>query len=399
MRRNHANEFTNVGLNEFKKQTRNILNHVETLATFDGLDNVLGGSGPGCDVPSAVNLDVYWKYSRVSGKFPCVQQDTVACIYLNMRRNHANEFTNAGLNEFKKQTRNILNHVETLATFDGLDNVLGGSGPGCDVPSAGASLASSYSRTTRIYLDVFRNCFEFCGIKSHGECIRAFRVNLDVYWKYSWVSGKFPCVQQDTGSSPFIGGVRDSLDKRKLQPSVSSLCGSSASLPCRSSHASTNAVMITGTSYTYSDLGDCDCRCHYCEASFWYVERLKGRLHNRTPKYNLCCGGGRIQMQQSCEPPEYIKSLFENKHFMENIRAYTHMFAMTSFGAKVDESINAGFLQLYIYETDNEVQNRMDCFGGIDNSQLEPGIVEGGSRYMYAHYLDALAIFRKLGNP
>nr|GFB11246.1 helitron helicase-like domain-containing protein [Tanacetum cinerariifolium] len=230
-----------------------------------------------------------------------------ACIYLNMRRNHANEFTNASLNEFQKQTRNILNHVETLVTFDGLDNVLGGSGPGCDVPSTGASLASSYSRTTRIYLDVFRNCSEFCGIKFHGECIRAFRVincaedaqlYLEVYWKYSRVSGKVPCVQQDTG--------------------------------------------LRGTSYTYSDLGDCDCRCHYCGASFWYVENLKGRLHNRTPEYNLCCGGGRIQMQQSCEPPEYIKSLFENKHFMENIRAYTHMFAMTYFGAKVDKSINAG---------------------------------------------------------
>nr|GEZ43415.1 DNA helicase [Tanacetum cinerariifolium]GEZ44980.1 DNA helicase [Tanacetum cinerariifolium] len=181
-----------------------------------------------------------------------------------MRRNHANEFANVGSNEFQKQIRNISNHVETLATFDGHDNVLGGYGPGCDVPSAGASLASCYNRTTRIYLDVFRNCSEFCGIKSQGECVRAFRVinraedaplYLDVYQKYSRVSGKVPCVQHDTGvrgSSPFIGGVRDSLDKRKLQPSVSSLCGSSASLPGRSSHANTNAVMITNDSQNSS---------------------------------------------------------------------------------------------------------------------------------------------------
>nr|GEV41931.1 DNA helicase [Tanacetum cinerariifolium] len=415
----------------------------------------------------------------------------------------------------------MLNHVKTLATFDGLDNVLGGSGPGCDVPSAVASLASFYSRTTRIYLDVFRNCSEFCGIKLQGECVRAFRVinraedaqlYFDVYQKYSRVSGKVPCVQQDTGvrgSSPFIGGVRDTLDKRKLQPSglsdafgaylalclsgvglrrsrISSLCGSSASLHGRSSHANTNAVMITGdsqnsshvsrrvnhngcstsrrgrnvqvrprlnsevamrstsrrndrrvltsggtvdtnsvatavyvymvfvgTSYTYSDLGDCDCRCCYCGASLWYVKRLKGHSHNRTPEYSLCCKGGRMQMQRPREPPEYIKSLFENKHFVENIRAYNQMFAMTSFGAKVDESINAGrgpyvfkvsgqiyhwigslclpagerprFLQLYIYDTDNEVQNMMDHFGGIDNSQLQPGIVEGLIHFLYAH--------------
>ncbi|GKD39627.1 hypothetical protein Tco_1259834, partial [Tanacetum coccineum] len=35
-----------------------------------------------------------------------------------------------------------------------------------------------------------------------------------------------------------------------------------------------------------------------------------------------------------------------NKHFMENIRAYNQMFAMTSFGAKIDESINIGIADL-----------------------------------------------------
>ncbi|GKC43472.1 DNA helicase, partial [Tanacetum coccineum] len=86
------------------------------------------------------------------------------------------------------------------------------------------------------------------------------------------------------------------------------------------------------------------------------------------------------------------------------------MFAMTSFGAKIDESINDGrgpyvfkvsgqiyhwigspagepprFLQLYIYDTYNELQNRMHHFGGIDNSQLEPGIVEGLIHFLDAH--------------
>ncbi|GJV15685.1 DNA helicase [Tanacetum coccineum] len=159
----------------------------------------------------------------------------------------------------------------------------------------------------------------------------------------------------------------------------------------------TTNVASAGTSYTYSDLGDCDRRCRYCGASFWYVERLKRHLHNQTHEYHLCCGGGRIQMQPPREPTEYIKILFQNKHFMENIRAYNQMFAMTSFGAKIDESINAGrgsyvfkvsgqiyywigslcppegevprFLQLYIYDTNNEVQNRMHHFGGIDNTR------------------------------
>ncbi|GJV76059.1 hypothetical protein Tco_1507643 [Tanacetum coccineum] len=253
-------------------------------------------------------------------------------------------------------------------------------------------------------------CSEFCGVKSQRECSTTFRVinrtedaqlYLDVYRKYSRVSGKVPC------SSAFVDGVGDGLEKRKLQPSgnsdifeaylalcssgagsrrsrslsqitpvfnsnlvhtdFSSVCGPSASLLGRSFHVNPNAVMITvdsqhsyhvsrdgentqencqlrstigvsnngssasrrdrnvqvrphlnsavgvrstsrrtshrvltsgstvdsnsvasaGTSYTYSDLGDYDRRCGYCGASFWYVERLKGHSHNQTPEYHL----------------------------------------------------------------------------------------------------------------
>nr|GEU29095.1 DNA helicase [Tanacetum cinerariifolium] len=360
-----------------------------------------------------------------------------------MRRKHGNEFTNGGFNEFKKQTGNILNHVQTFATFNALDNVLSGYGPRCDVSSVGAPLASCYSRITGLYLDVFRECSDFCGVKSQRECSTTFR-----------------------GSSAFVRGEGDGLDKRKLQPSgnfdifeaylalcssgvgsrrsrslsqitpvfnynlvhtdCSSVCGPSASLPGRSFHTNPNVVMITGmsnngcsasrrvrnvqvrlrlnsvvgmrstsrrtnrrvltsgatvdnnsvasggTSYAYSDLGDCDRRCRYCGASFWYVERLKGHLHNQAPEYHLCCGGGRIQMQPSREPPKYIKSLFQNKHFMENIRAYNQTLAMTYSRAKIDESINVG-------------RGPMHHFGGIYNSQLKHGIVEGLIHFLDAH--------------
>ncbi|GJW62962.1 DNA helicase [Tanacetum coccineum] len=159
--------------------------------------------------------------------------------------------------------------------------------------------------------------------------------------------------------------------------------------------------------------GDCTQRCRYCGASFWYGERLKGRSHGQRVEYHLCCSDERIYMQQPPEPPGYIKQLFQNKHFMENIRAYNQMFAMTSFGAKIDESINAGkgpyvfkvsgqvyhwigslcptvgetpkFLQLYIYDTENEVANRMSHFGGVDDSRLDPQIVEGLIHFLDAH--------------
>ncbi|GJY77799.1 hypothetical protein Tco_0483600, partial [Tanacetum coccineum] len=118
-------------------------------------------------------------------------------------------------------------------------------------------------------------------------------------------------------------------------------------------------------------------------------------------------------MEPNPDPPEYIKDLLQNKHFMENIRAYNQMFAMTSFGAKVDDSINRGrgpyvfkvfgqvyhwigslcppagepprFLQLYIYDTKHEVENRMWHFGGIDDSNLDSKIVEGLIHFLDVH--------------
>ncbi|GKE51980.1 hypothetical protein Tco_1487136, partial [Tanacetum coccineum] len=108
-----------------------------------------------------------------------------------------------------------------------LDNVRVVMPMWCDAPSVGAPLASCSSRIIGLYLDVFRKCSEFCGVKSQRECSTTFRVinrtedaqlYLDVYRKYYRVSGKVSCVQQGTGlrgSSAFVGGVEDGLDKRK----------------------------------------------------------------------------------------------------------------------------------------------------------------------------------------
>ncbi|GJV34368.1 DNA helicase [Tanacetum coccineum] len=156
---------------------------------------------------------------------------------------------------------------------------------------------------------------------------------------------------------------------------------------------------------TYMDLGDCHYECQHCGALFWYNERLKRRQYSRHPEYHLCCGGGKFYMHLTPDPPAFIQQLLRNSHFMENIRAYNQMFAMTSFGVKVDESVNRGtrpyvfkisgqiyhwirslcledgdhprFLQMYIYDTDNEVNNRMRHFGGLDAPGLNPEIVEG----------------------
>ena len=134
-------------------------------------------------------------------------------------------------------------------------------------------------------------------------------------------------------------------------------------------------------SHLYIDLGDADYACEHCNATFWYGERLKRNCHRSYPKYTKCCGGGQVCLRKEKDPPEFVKHLFRDKHFLDNIRAYNQMFSMTSFGAEIDESINDGrgpyvfrilgqihhyigtlcptsgndprFLQLYIHDTKN----------------------------------------------
>ena len=78
------------------------------------------------------------------------------------------------------------------------------------------------------------------------------------------------------------------------------------------------------------------------------------------------------------------------KHFLDNIRNYNSMFSFTSIGGKIDSSMNNGcapsqfilsgqnyhrigsllpesgsnpkFAQLYIYDTENELINKMSHF-------------------------------------
>ncbi|KAJ0776176.1 hypothetical protein HanLR1_Chr02g0042601 [Helianthus annuus] len=113
------------------------------------------------------------------------------------------------------------------------------------------------------------------------------------------------------------------------------------------------------------------------------------------------CQGGAIRLPFPLEPPAAIKELFTDARFMENIRAYNNMFSMTSFGADIDDTVNDGrgpyvfkvsgqlshwlgslcppdnekprFLQMYIYDTENEVSNRLRFFSAA--SQLSSDIV------------------------
>ncbi|GJZ07058.1 DNA helicase [Tanacetum coccineum] len=64
--------------------------------------------------------------------------------------------------------------------------------------------------------------------------------------------------------------------------------------------------------------------------------------------------GGKIYMLETPAPPLFIQQLLRNNHFMEHIRTYNQMFAMTSFGAKVDDSINKG-RRPYVFKVSGQI--------------------------------------------
>ena len=180
-------------------------------------------------------------------------------------------------------------------------------------------------------------------------------------------------------------------------------------------------LIVPGVSHLYIDIGDCEYACQYCNAGFWYGERLKTSSQRQPIKYSKCCGGGQVYFDKEIEPPMYLKQLFKNKHFLDNIRAYNQMFSMTSFGAEIDDSVNDGrdpyvfkisgeihhwigticptninepkFMQLYIYDTEHEIANRMEHFGGKDRSGLKPEIVQNLIQILDEHN-ELVRIFR-----
>ncbi|KAL3620360.1 hypothetical protein CASFOL_035272 [Castilleja foliolosa] len=166
----------------------------------------------------------------------------------------------------------------------------------------------------------------------------------------------------------------------------------------------TRRVTNNETASLYFDDGDCEYICEHCSALFWFAERTVHRSLSGRPRYTHCCKNGVVRLPLPLAPPSAIRDLFDDSNFMENVRAYNNMFSMTSFGAKIDDAVNDGrgpyvfkvsgqishwigsicppdnehprFLQLYIYDTENEVSNRLRFFQGSDHRNLSPAVVK-----------------------
>ncbi|XP_060192363.1 uncharacterized protein LOC132621904 [Lycium barbarum] len=157
--------------------------------------------------------------------------------------------------------------------------------------------------------------------------------------------------------------------------------------------------------------------CQYCGALLWYEERTRKTVQPTNPIFSFCCmEGGRVQLPLMSEPPPYLKYLLGTESgqlgidFRRNIRVYNSIFAFTSMGGRIDGSINHSkgpyvfrmsgqnyhrigsllpeigknpqFAQLYIYDTENEINNRMNC---LLQEEIDPKIVEALSEMLDNH--------------
>ncbi|KAL4581206.1 hypothetical protein LXL04_017416 [Taraxacum kok-saghyz] len=115
--------------------------------------------------------------------------------------------------------------------------------------------------------------------------------------------------------------------------------------------------------FEYWDCGDATRICQHCTAMVWYEERTVKHYAPRIPKFSICCSDGKI-------------------------KALNAMFSFTSTGGRLNDNFNSGggpytfrlsghnyhrigtllpthadgrprFAQLYIYDTENEVDNRI----------------------------------------
>ncbi|XP_050380064.1 uncharacterized protein LOC126797485 [Argentina anserina] len=159
----------------------------------------------------------------------------------------------------------------------------------------------------------------------------------------------------------------------------------------------------------YNDSGDDGYKCVHCDANFWLGEANKRKSRRAPIVYTECCQKGRVKLEKSKPTPDLLEQYLnpdngrDSVRFRQNIRLYNSMFAYTSMGAKIDYGINNGcapyvfkicgqvhhligsmlpqcgeapkYAQLYIYDTCNEVSNRMNAIDPSHTSKIELNIV------------------------
>ncbi|CAN6835224.1 unnamed protein product, partial [Brassica oleracea var. botrytis] len=164
--------------------------------------------------------------------------------------------------------------------------------------------------------------------------------------------------------------------------------------------------------------------CPFFHALVWEQEKKSTRGRDRTPIFSVCCQQGRVKLPPEPHPPESLKTLLSSSlHFQQNIRTYNSILTFTSIGAQIDSKVmhksgpftfrihgqnshkigslvpQSGkppkFSQLYIFDTANEVKNRISAVKRTTKAgELDGNIVKNLIETIDAHNR-FVKIFRK----
>ncbi|PKC12098.1 hypothetical protein RhiirA5_286874 [Rhizophagus irregularis] len=129
----------------------------------------------------------------------------------------------------------------------------------------------------------------------------------------------------------------------------------------------------------------------------WLDERINKSV--KLPVFSTCCARGKVILPFLQELPSPLNTLLTGTDprsctFRQNIRMYNSALSFTSIGAKIDQQITGTsgiytfrihgemyhrigsllpnsetqpqFAQIYIYDTDHEIQNRLNIMPGLD---------------------------------
>jgi hypothetical protein len=140
------------------------------------------------------------------------------------------------------------------------------------------------------------------------------------------------------------------------------------------------------------DCGRRNITCNKCKSQMWIEEHLS-KSSTKNNIFGLCCLNGDIEIPLLPSPPDEIKYLLEknddeSKFFQKNIRGFNSALAMASLGVKQQHLPKGGpsifkiqgtvshligsllpndeykenpkFVQIYLFDTENEINNRMN---------------------------------------
>jgi hypothetical protein len=167
-----------------------------------------------------------------------------------------------------------------------------------------------------------------------------------------------------------------------------------------------------------NDIGHMDSVCISCGAFMWITERKSASSLSQS-RFQTCCGDGKCILPNVKPIPESIANLLRgndntSKEFRKNIRIYNSATSFTSMNADLDRSVadsrsgayafrthgsvhhlisttlippsqganestanRPKFAQIYIFDSENELQNRMNVAANSEVNSATMSILQG----------------------